>query len=145
MEPIGYVRNPHRCRPAGGWGQVTARIDLAPHLQDHLDGLEAFSHALILYWMHLSAPEDRSAGRVHPRGRGDLPLVGVFATRSQHRPNPIGLTVVELLEREGTCLTVRGLDALDGSPVLDIKPQMPPPDDQAPARYPEWVRQLLER
>lgn len=144
LEPIGYVRNPHPARPPGGWSQAVARVDLHPHLLDHLDGLEEFSHLLILYWMHLLPAGGGAAAQVQPRGRSDLPWVGVLATRAPARPNPIGLTVVELLQREGTCLTVRGLDALDGSPVLDIKPQLPPPEEQVPFRYPEWVWRLRE-
>ena len=116
-----------------------ARVELDARFEPHLDGLAEFSHAVVVYWMHRSRPEDRQVARVHPRARADLPLVGVFATRSQYRPNPLGLTVVEVLQIEGATLIVRGLDALDGSPVLDIKSYAPILDDRPASRHPAWV------
>lgn len=87
-----------------------------------LDGIEDFSHIYIIFWMHKIGDAERKILKTHPRGRIDLPLLGVLATRSPLRPNPIGLTVVELLERKGNILKVRGLDAFDGTPVIDVKP-----------------------
>ena len=83
---------------------------------------EEFSHLFVLFWMHEVSEAARSNMKIHPRGRKDIPLQGVFATRTQHRPNPIGLTLVELLKVNGRVLTVRGLDAYDGTPIIDIKP-----------------------
>jgi tRNA-Thr(GGU) m(6)t(6)A37 methyltransferase TsaA len=89
-------------------------------------------------------PEDkRMILKVHPRGRIDMPLLGVFATRTNLRPNPIGLTLVELLKVEGTTLTVRGLDAFDGTPILDIKP-FDSWDNAEKARVPDWWIKLNE-
>jgi tRNA (adenine37-N6)-methyltransferase len=81
--------------------------------------------------------------KIHPRGRTDMPLVGLYATRTNLRPNQIGLTVVELLKVEGSTLTVRGLDAYDGSPVLDVKPY-DSWDSKPDARVPEWRNKLEE-
>lgn len=82
-----------------------------------LDGIEGFSHVIVLFWLH----EARKAEfKVHPKGRKDLPLLGTLATRSPHRFNPIGMTVVPLVRRRGAVLKVRDLDAWDGTPVLDI-------------------------
>jgi tRNA-Thr(GGU) m(6)t(6)A37 methyltransferase TsaA len=82
--------------------------------------------------------------KVHPRGRMDMPLLGVFATRTNMRPNPIGLTLVELLKVEGKTLTVRGLDAFNGTPILDIKP-FDPWDMVEKARVPDWWIKLNEK
>jgi len=142
LQPIGYVRNGREARPPDGWAASVARIELAARFEPHLDGLAEFSHALIVYWMDRARPQDRQIARVHPRGRADLPLVGVFATRSQHRPNPLGVTVVEILRIEGATLIVRGLDALDGSPVLDIKSYAPLLDDRPARHHPAWVDAL---
>jgi len=87
-----------------------------------LDGVEDFSHIYVIFWMYKIGDAERRTLKTHPRGRMDLPLLGVFATRSPLRPNPIGLTIVELLGRKGNVLTVRGLDAFDGTPVIDVKP-----------------------
>ena len=90
-----------------------------------VDGIEDFSHVLVLYWAHKTSEEARSLTKVHPMGRKDFPLVGIFATCSPVRPNPILVTAVKLLERNGNTLRVQGLEAIDGSPVIDIKPYNP--------------------
>jgi len=97
------------------------RIEVYTEYTEALDGIEKLTHINVLYWMHRLTENDREKLKVHPRGDMDRPLTGVFATRSPVRPNPIGLTRVELLKREGNVLFVKGLDALDGSPVIDIK------------------------
>ena len=91
--------------------------------------------------MHEIPIEERTTLKVHPRGREDMPFVGAFATRTPYRPNPIGLTIVELLKVEGNVLTVRGLDAIDGTPVLDIKP-FDYWDVAEGVRVPEWWAKL---
>lgn len=97
------------------------RIIIYPEYADGLDGIEELDHIHVLYWMHGLSEKDRKALKVHPRGDMDRPLTGVFSLRSPVRPNPIGLTRVRLLKREGNQLLVEGLDALDGSPVVDVK------------------------
>ena len=99
----------------------TSKIILDPELVESLDGVEGFSHIFVLFWLNEVDKKPRAL-KFHPRGRVDMPLLGVFALRTNQRPNPIGLTLVELLKVEGNVLTVRGLDAYDGTPVLDIKP-----------------------
>jgi tRNA-Thr(GGU) m(6)t(6)A37 methyltransferase TsaA len=104
-----------------------------------LKGLEDFSHIIVLFFL------SRSKGigmQVHPKGRTDLPLVGMFATRSPRRPNPIAMTICRLLKRKGGRLTVRGLDAIDGTPVIDIKPYIPDNDQVKKARVAGWIRKL---
>ena len=140
LRPIGFVKTEaigKEVRDKGNVSKVILREDLA----EALDGIEDFSHLLVIFWMHKISKEERRTMKVHPRGRRDMPLLGVFATRSPYRPNPIGTTLVEFLEVEGHILTVRGLDAFDGTPVLDIKP-FDYRDMTGDARVPEWWMRL---
>ncbi|MGE0385764.1 MAG: tRNA (N6-threonylcarbamoyladenosine(37)-N6)-methyltransferase TrmO [Gammaproteobacteria bacterium] len=120
--PIGFVRTdcpddevPRRRR------EIVSTIVVEPALEDALTGIDAFSHLIVLFHMH-RASADRQPLVVHPRGDPSLPQTGVLAARGRNHPNPIGLAVVELLERERNALRVRRLDAYDGTPVIDIKP-----------------------
>jgi tRNA-Thr(GGU) m(6)t(6)A37 methyltransferase TsaA len=135
IRPIGVVRNGISFgAEVPKWASVESLIEIDPALIEGLFGLKSFSHIYVLFWMsrgqvHL---------RVHPRRDPGLPEVGVFASRSPTRPNPIGLTLVRLLEVKDNFLTVLGLDAYEGSPVLDIKPflmkELPPG-----VRFPDWA------
>jgi tRNA-Thr(GGU) m(6)t(6)A37 methyltransferase TsaA len=146
LRVIGRVRNSIQKKKREGWESVVSQIDLAPKYKEALEGIEGYSHLLVLYW--LSRVPYNARGRrmkIHPRSRPDLPLVGVFATRTQYRPNPIGLTQVKLVERRGKTLTVKGLDALNGTPVLDIKPISPKTERPAHFRVPEWYSRLWKK
>jgi tRNA-Thr(GGU) m(6)t(6)A37 methyltransferase TsaA len=121
MKPIGYVRTAAIGDEVKDKTRLS-KIVVNDEFAEALDGVDGFSHAFVLFWLHGVSDEQRKTLKVHPRGRRDLPLLGVFATRTMLRPNPIGLTLVELVKVEGNILTVRGLDAFDGTPVLDIKP-----------------------
>jgi len=101
---------------------LVSRIIIRSSLNGILDGLEQFSHALVLYWPHLTKNESRNLTHVHPMGREDLDKVGVFATCSPARPNPLLVTAVKVLKVNENILTVQGLEAVNESPVLDIKP-----------------------
>ena len=103
-------------------------IEVSPEYADALDGVEDQDHLWILFWMHELPPEERHRLRTHPMGNRSQPERGVFALHSPMRPNPIGVTRVKLLERQGNRLVVSGLDAQDGSPVLDIKGEPPARD-----------------
>lgn len=142
VRPVGRVANGLSAKPVGGWERVESEIRLDPHLAAALVGIEGFSHLVVRYWFDREGAEGRRTLQVHPGGREDLPLTGVFACRCRHRPNPVGLTVVEFLGREGTALRVRGLDALDGTPVLDVKPYAPTLDAVPGARVPGWMEEL---
>ena len=125
-----------------GWGEVESRLVLREDLVPALVGLEEFSHVLVVYWMHRAVlPE---VLRRQPQGREDMPEVGLLAQRSKHRPNPIGVTVVSLVRVGDGELVVRGLDAINGTPVLDIKPHYPEYDSPADAHVPEWVGLLMK-
>lgn len=126
-------------KPPYDWDNVVSRIEIEPRLTEALDNLDEFSHIIVLYWMDRLVNEPLSM-KVHPRHDPGRPLVGLFATRSPRRPNPIGDTTVKLLKIEGNVLTVSGLDALDGTPVIDIKPYMPEHDFTAGARTAPWLK-----
>jgi tRNA-Thr(GGU) m(6)t(6)A37 methyltransferase TsaA len=121
LKPIGFVRTEGVSDEVKDKNRLS-QIVINDEFAEALDGVDGFSHAFVLFWLHGVSGEERKNLKVHPRGRRDLPLLGVFATRTMLRPNPVGLTLVELIKLEGNVLTVRGLDAFDGSPVIDIKP-----------------------
>ena len=121
LEPVGFVKTEAVGKEVRD-KNVVSQLIFREELTEALEGVEEFSHLLVLFWLHRMSDEDRRILKVHPRGRSDMPLLGIFATRTPHRPNPIGLTRVKLLKVEGNVITVQGLDAFDGTPVLDIKP-----------------------
>jgi tRNA-Thr(GGU) m(6)t(6)A37 methyltransferase TsaA len=139
FSPIGYVRS--RLTPQTREYDGTAQIVVEKRYEEALDGIEGFSHLIIIYHLHLVRGD--LGNKIHPKNRRDLPLVGVFATHSQYRPNNIGLDFVELVRRQGNVLHVSGLDAFDGSPVLDIKPYAVPHIERM--RQPEWISRLDEK
>jgi tRNA-Thr(GGU) m(6)t(6)A37 methyltransferase TsaA len=115
-------------------------VKIFPEFCVGLQGLNNFSHITILYWFHLrDNEEERRTLQVVPRRHLGAPQVGVFASRSPSRPNPLGLCVVELVKIQDCTLVVRGLDALEGSPIIDIKPYIPRADSISDARVPEWT------
>ena len=107
-----------------------------------LEGVEGFSHILVLYWPHLIDPARRALEKVHPMGRKDIPMQGIYATCSPIRPNPILVSAVKLLKRENTILQVQGLEAVDGSPIVDIKPYNTNYYGVFDATVPEWMEQI---
>jgi tRNA-Thr(GGU) m(6)t(6)A37 methyltransferase TsaA len=113
-----------------------------PQWEELLEGIEGFSHILVLYWPHLIDPERRNLKTVHPMGRKDLPIQGIFATCSPARPNPVLVSIVPLLGRSGNVLRVKGLDAVDGSPIVDIKPYVQPDCGADRATVPPWMEQI---
>jgi tRNA-Thr(GGU) m(6)t(6)A37 methyltransferase TsaA len=141
LQPVGFVRNDVQSGgPDVDWKTVASVIEINPEWIAALEGIEDFSHVWVLFYFSQSpAPE---APLIHPQRREDMPLVGLFATRSPVRPNPIGLTPVELLAVEAGRLRVRGLDAVDGTPVLDLKPYLPRGDSLPDARVPDWLTRL---
>jgi len=121
-------------------GEEKARVQIFPEFCDALKGIDGFSHVIILYWIHLRDNEkERSILQVVPRRRTESVKVGVFACRSPSRPNPIGLCVVELMKVEDCTLTVKGLDAFEGSPIVDVKPYISRRDAVSNAYTPEWL------
>ena len=139
LKPIGVIRNAVEDPGKHDWRAVESEILVNAALTEALDRIDEYSHLVVLYWMHKLEPSQRSIQKVHPRGRQDLPLVGVFASRSPARPNPIGMTTVKLMSRQDNVLQVIGLDAVDATPVLDIKPYIPERDVKKGAQTPDWL------
>lgn len=144
MRPVAYVRNGRRTLDDDNWGGMVSEITLDVSLpEESLLGLETFSHAEILYHFD-RLPRAEIPMLRRPRGNPAWPQVGVFAQRNKDRPNAIGLTIVRILRREGRSLFVEGLDAVDGTPVLDIKPVMDEFLPRGPVRQPEWSHELMQ-
>jgi len=140
LNPVGYVRTQAVGDEVKDKSHLS-EIFLDCALTQALEGIVGFSHVFVLFYLHEITAKQRETLKVHPRGRKDMPLLGVFGTRTNLRPNPIGLTLCELVKVEANVLTVRGLDAFDETPVLDVKPY--DSWDCAPdARMPEWWMRL---
>ena len=140
VNPIGHVKNDINVPQRGGWEVVVSELILDAGLEEATEGLEDFSHIIVVFWMHKVPPGRGVPTKLHPRGRQDLPLVGLFATHAPYRPNPVGVSVVRLMERRGNVLKVKGLDAINGTPIIDIKSYFPGAD--ADATVPQWVTRL---
>jgi len=119
----------------------TTIIEIYKKYEDALLGLHQFSHVIVCYWFHKNdTAEKRNILQVHPRGDRRNPLTGVFATRSPVRPNLIGISICKILSIDGNIIHIDKIDALDGSPVIDLKPYIPRDDSIPDARVPEWVK-----
>lgn len=145
VHPVGWVRST-RSQPADDrWDEEQAWIELDgdSFSEEALRGLEDFSHIEVLFLMDQVDPSDVERGSRHPRGRTDWPKVGVFAQRAKNRPNRIGATICRILEIQPLRLRLEGLDAVEGTPVLDIKPWMEEFGPRGQVRQPTWSRELM--
>ncbi len=143
MQAIGHVHSPVAHETDEGWGNVVSEIRLRDDLAAGLEGLADFSHAVIIFLMHHASFDPARHLLRAPRDRDDMPRTGIFAQRAKHRPNPIGITAVPILGAAHGLLRVRGLDAIDGTPVLDIKPYVPAFDAVEHPTVPEWMAHLM--
>ena len=145
LQPIAQVRGGRVQPEDDSWDREVAEIVLAPRFgPEALAGLSDFSHLEVIFHFDQVAQSEINTGARHPRGRTDWPLVGIFAQRGRNRPNRIGVSICRLLSVEGTRLKVRGLDAVDGTPVLDIKPVMMAFLPRGGIHEPEWVGELMK-
>ena len=145
IRPVGHVRG-GRTEPIDDqWGPVTATIELdaTRFTSEVVAGLDAFSHVEVVYLFDQVDEASVQLGARHPRERADWPLVGMFAQRAKMRPNRLGVTVCELLSVGGLHVLVRGLDAIDGSPVIDLKPYMAEFGPRGPTHQPAWATELM--
>ena len=142
LTPIGFVMNSVTNRKDTSWGDDVSSIILDEQYAGGLKGLEDFSHAVILFHLDKARYEQEKHLQRRPQNRDDMPLVGIFSQRGKDRPNGIGMTSVEIVSVEENVLVVKGLDAVDGTPVLDIKPYYPA-YDKKDASVPEWVDRLM--
>ena len=144
VRPIGHVRGGRTEPIDDGWDAVTATIELAPDFgPEALAGLDGFSHVEVVFLFDRVAEGAIVAGARHPRGRTDWPKVGIFAQRGKDRPNRLGVTICRLLAVDGPTLRVAGLDAINGTPVLDVKPCMRGFLPRGEVREPDWARELM--
>ncbi len=145
MEPIGRVEGARVEAVDDNWGGEQSRIVLDERFgPEALRGIEEFSHVEVLFWFDRADPAQVVTGERHPRGNPDWPLVGIFAQRGKDRPNRIGSTICRILRCERRTLTVEGLDAIDGTPVLDIKPVMREFLPREEVRQPAWSQELMQ-
>ena len=144
-QPIGYVHSTRTDLSDDYWGGVVSRIVLAePYGPETLAGLDAFSHVEVLYCFHRVEPTNVVLTAAHPRENPAWPKVGIFAQRKKNRPNRIGLSTCRLISVRGRELTVEGLDAIDGTPVVDLKPCVREfLADRASVSQPAWMTELM--
>jgi tRNA-Thr(GGU) m(6)t(6)A37 methyltransferase TsaA len=143
--PIGVVRGGRTEATDDDWGQSVATIELDGDrfTTDVVAGLDEFSHLEVIYLFDRVDESAVNLGARHPRGRSDWPLVGILAQRAKARPNRLGVTVCEIVAVDGLDIVVRGLDAIDGTPVIDIKPYMTEFAPRTPTRQPVWSTELM--
>lgn len=145
LEPVGQVRGGRIEAIDDDWGTSRARIELdaARFGPDSLLGLAEFSHAEIVFVFDRITEAEITLDARHPRGRKDWPRVGIFAQRGRNRPNRLGVSVCRIVSVDGLAIEVEGLDAIDGTPVLDIKPVMAEFLPRSDVRQPAWASELM--
>jgi len=144
FKPIGWVKSIVTEPVDVNWGHIVSEIHLSESLSPGLHGISQFSHVLVIFMMHRSTFDPTTDLVRRPQGRQNMPKIGIFAQRAKHRPNPIGISAVELVEIRQNVLRVKGLDAINGTPVLDLKPYFPVFDRVEEAVVPEWVDRLMQ-
>jgi len=140
IKPLGLAKNKVYKPMLSGWKDIVSEIVIDKKFALGLDGIEDYSHVTIVYWMD---KEKECHLKHHPQGREDIPFVGIFACRCPQRPNRIAISTVELVKRLGNSITVKGLDIVNGTPILDIKPYTPEYDKVGKAKVPKWVNKLV--
>jgi len=144
LQPIGFVRSTRSAVEDDYWGEEESGITLSDQFgPDALQGLTDFSHAEVIFFLSQVEPAKIVTGARHPRNNKDWPEVGIFAQRTKNRPNRIGVTICRIIRVEGNKLYVAELDAIDGTPVLDIKPVMAEFLPKGEIRQPRWSHELM--
>jgi tRNA-Thr(GGU) m(6)t(6)A37 methyltransferase TsaA len=145
ISPIAYVRNSRREVEDDYWGSVVSEIVMEPAFgEESIVGLESFSHAEVIFVFHGVSDDKVVVGARHPRNNPSWPKVGIFAQRGKNRPNRLGLATVRIVAREGAVLRVRDLDAIDGTPVVDIKPVLREFFPKGEVTEPAWASELMK-
>ena len=140
IKPLGKAKNKVKKPMLTSWDKVMTEIVIDKRYQKGLDGIEDYSHITVVYWMN---KEEECHLKHHPQGNKDVPYVGIFACRCPQRPNRIAVSTVELVTRSENVIIVKGLDIVDGTPILDIKPYTPQYDKVSNAKVPRWVNRLV--
>ena len=138
IKPIGFVKNDVKEHKFGDWKEAVSEIVLDKEYEEALDGIEDYSHVNVIFWMDVKTYKIKH----QPQGNKEVPVVGIFACRCPNRPNPIGTTTVKLLERKNNTIKVKGLDVIDNTPIIDIKPYTPQFDKVEDVKTPEWIDKL---
>ncbi len=139
LKPIGFVKNNIKKSKFGNFTHEISEIIVDKKFTKALDGIEDYSHIIIVYWMN----QIKDYVITHrPQGNPKVPVVGIFACRCPQRPNPIAITTVKLKGHKGNKIKVKGLDILDGTPIIDIKPYWPQYDKVEDGKIPDWVNEL---
>lgn len=145
LMPIGYVKNNRKAIEDDHWGNVISEIIIADSLNEEcLKGLKDFSHAEIIFYFDQVKDSEINYTARHPRNNKDWPMIGIFAQRGKNRPNKIGLCIVKIIKCDGNKLIVKGLDAIDNTPVLDIKPVMKEFLPHEEIIQPQWSTELMK-
>lgn len=145
LKPIAKINNNRLELIDDNWGEVISEIELSEDLiEESFEGITGFSHLAIIFYMDKVMNEKAVAQYRHPRNNLDLPKLGTYAQRNKNRPNKLGLTTVELLERKGRSIFVKGLDAIHGTPILDIKPIMKEFLPKGEIKQPEWTIETMK-
>lgn len=144
MVKIGEVQNSIDEKVYSNWGSVISNINIYPEYIGGLTGLEDYSHAIVIFYMNDFQEENNESWARKPRGLSDLDEKGCFAQRTKYRPNPIGITTVEILSIANNVMTVQGLDANDQTAILDIKPYIAVFDARENVSVPDWMNKLMQ-
>ena len=144
FNPIGVVSNSVEEKKDVHWGNDVSKIIIDERFEQGLIGLSDFSHVIVVYFLDKAKFNIEKHLVRRPQGREDMPMIGILSQRAKDRPNPIGITSVELVEIDKNVITVKGLDAIDNTPILDIKPYYPEYDCKNKATVPQWVDRLME-
>jgi len=139
IKPIGLVKNNVKEHRFGDWKNEISEISLNKEYEEALDGIEEYSHLNVVFWMD----QVKTCKIKHrPQGNEEVPVVGILACRCPARPNPIGITTVKLLGRKDNKIKVIGLDVIDNTPIIDIKPYTPQYDKVEDVKTPGWIDKL---
>ncbi len=145
LEPVAFVKNTRTGLSDDYWGSIVSEIELLPDVPSKaFNGIEEFSHLEIVFHFDKS-DKSKAVFFCHPRGNKNWPEVGIYAQRKRDRPNAIGITIAELVKREGNKIWVKYLDAIDGTPILDIKPVMKEFLPAKEIKQPQWSVELMQK
>jgi len=147
LKPIAYVRGGRVEVSDDDWGKVLADIEMDGNrfTPEAIVGLDAFSHLVVVYYFHKVDPSTIEQTARHPRENPAWPKIGIFAQRVKNRPNLLGVSTCQILRVDGLKIHVQGLDAVDGTPVLDLKPHMTGYEPRGKIREPEWAREIMSQ
>ncbi|MDQ0898992.1 MULTISPECIES: tRNA (N6-threonylcarbamoyladenosine(37)-N6)-methyltransferase TrmO [unclassified Paenibacillus] len=145
VKPIAYIRNSREAIEDDYWGNIVSTIELTSEFsEESVQGIEDFSHLEVIFYFNQVQDDHIQFDARHPRNNIEYPKVGIFAQRGKNRPNKLGLTTVEVLKREGKIIYIKGLDAINGTPVLDLKPVMKEFAPKGEIKQPDWVSDLMK-